>query len=80
MRIEKITYLKEYKIEVLFSNGEIRIADLEQFVTSAKQKSIHKYSDVAQFKKAKVDCGFLSWNNGEMELSADSIFKDFSIS
>ena len=75
MKILKIKYLHEYKLEVLFSNGETKIADFEVFLKKSKNKSISKFLNKNKFKLVEIDTGFLSWNNGEMEISALSVFQ-----
>lgn len=78
MKILKVKYLQEYKLEVLFSNGETKIADFEDFLKNSKNKSISKYLDKSKFKLVEIDTGFLSWNNGEMEISAHSVYHQYS--
>jgi len=78
MKILKVKYLHDYKLEVLFSNGETKIADFEVFLKKAKNKSIFKFLDKSKFKTVEIDTGFLSWNNGEMEISAYSVFHQYS--
>ena len=79
MKILKVNYLHDYKLEVLFINGKVITADFEVFLTNAKNKSISKFLEIEQFKTVTVDNGFLSWNDGEMEISAMSVYKDFSL-
>ena len=78
MKILKVKYLNEYKLEVMFSNGETKIADFEVFLKKSKNKSISKFLDKTKFKLVEIDTGFLSWNNGEMEISALSVFHLYS--
>ncbi len=78
MKILKVKYLNEYKLEVAFSNGETKIADFEVFLTKSKSKSISKFLDKSKFKLVEIDTGFLTWNNGEMEISAYSVFHLYS--
>lgn len=77
MKILKVKYLNEYKLEVLFSNGETKIADFEVFLKKSKNKSISKFLDKNKFKLVEIVTGFLSWNNGEMEISAVSVFNQY---
>ena len=79
MKILKVKYLDAYKLEVLFSNNEIRIADFKDFLKKSNHESIHKFLDKALFKKVIIDTGFLSWNDGEMEISAISVYDKFSL-
>ena len=78
MKILNVKYLQEYKLEVVFSNGETKIADFEVFLKSSRIKSISKFLDKNKFKLVEIDTGFLSWNNGEMEISAHSVFHQYS--
>ena len=77
MKILNVKYLEDYKLEVLFSNGEIKIADFKIFLQKSMNKSINKFLDKNKFKKVEIDNGFLTWNNGEMEISSLSIYNEF---
>ena len=79
MRIISVNYLNDYKLEIIFSNSEKRICDFEFFLKNSKNKSISKYLNIQLFKKVIVDTGFLSWNDGEMEISASSAYSEYSI-
>jgi len=78
MKILSVKYIEDYKLEVRFSNQEQRIVDFEKFIKSSKNASINKFSDKNLFKQVVIDTGFLSWNQGEMEISASSVHKKFS--
>lgn len=77
MKILNVNYLDNYRLEILFNNKETKIADFENFLLTAKNPSINENLDKNKFKKVVVDTGFLSWNNGSMEIDAYSIYKDF---
>lgn len=77
MRITKATYQKGYKILVQFINQEIPIADFKSFLKKSLHPQIQKFRNKKEFKKVQVDTGFLTWNNGEMEISAESVYNDF---
>jgi len=79
MKILNVKYIEDYKLEITFSNHVKKIADFESFLTSSKNKSIHKFLDKNLFKQVVIDTGFLSWNDGEMEISAKSVFEKFAI-
>jgi len=78
MQITEIKYLYDYKIEVTFSNNQIAIADFENFLNKSKNKMTNKFLDKKKFKKVTIDCGFLSWNDGEMEIDALTVYYEFS--
>ena len=77
MKIINVKYLNGYKLEVLFDNKELKIADFEPFLKKAKNPSIKENLEPSKFKTVAIDTGFLSWNDGEMEISAESVYKDF---
>ena len=79
MKILSVNYLVDYRIEVLFSNGKTKIADFETFLKKSKNESTVKFLDKSKFKAVEIDNGFLSWNNGEMEISAFSVYNQYSI-
>ncbi len=78
MKILKVKYLQEYKLEVLFSNNEKKTADFDFFLKKSKTKSISKFPDKNKFKLVVIDNCFLSWNDGEMEISAHSVYSQYS--
>ena len=77
MKIINVKYIDGYKLEILFSNNEIKIADFEFYLKKAKNPTITENLKIEKFKKVSIDTGFLSWNNGDMEISAQSVYKDF---
>lgn len=79
MKILSIKYLQDYKLQVLFTNNKTTVVDFELFLRRSKNESINKFLDKDEFKSVVVDNGFLSWNDGEMEISAMSAYKDFSL-
>ena len=79
MKIISVKYIIDYKLEVCFSNGERKVANFEFFLKKSKHESINKFLNKNKFKKVTLDSGFLSWNDGEMEISASSVYNDFCI-
>jgi len=79
MKIISVKYLDGYKLEVQFSNGEKKIADFDYFLRKSTHVSINKFLDKSKFKNVVIDTGFLSWNDGEMEISALSVYNEFCL-
>ena len=77
MQIIKVLYLDNYKLQVFFSNGKNKIDNFEIFLNKSLNPSINKFLNKTKFKKVEIDNGFLSWNNGEMEISALSVYNEF---
>ncbi len=78
MRILSVKYIEDYKLEITFSNQVKKIADFEKFLRASKNKSINKFLDKNLFKLVFIDAGFLSWNDGEMEISAKSVYEKYA--
>ncbi len=65
MRVESVKYLKEYKIELLFSDKKTKIIDLEEKIKHARG-IFQPLQDLTYFKKVALDDCHLSicWPNG----------------
>ena len=75
MKILEAKYLKDYKIEVSFSNNEVKIVDLKNFIFTSKSPLIAQYKDKKLFKQVMVDNGDLTWgDNGEMDFHCNSVY------
>lgn len=65
MRVEKLEYISDYKIRLLFSDNKIKVVDLKQMIENAKGIFL-PLKDVNYFKKVMLDDCELSicWPNG----------------
>lgn len=76
LSIDRVNYLSCYLLELFFSNGKIKKVDLKNFLLKAQNPMTAKYRNLKLFKKVKIENGNLSWGkNGEMDLSAESLYK-----
>ena len=64
--IDKAIYLKEYKIEFIFSDNSRKIIDFENFLNRAKNPMIVKYRDLDIFKNFSIEYGDIIWNDFEL--------------
>lgn len=64
--IDKATYLEDYKIEFLFSDGVVRVVDFSGFLNNAKNPMTRKYLDKNLFKQFEIKFGDISWNDFEL--------------
>ena len=78
MRIIKVKYLSDYKLEVEFDNGEKRIADFKDFLFQDHSPMTTQFRDKERFKKVYIEFGHLTWEDGEMDISAESVYNKFS--
>lgn len=72
-KIKKIKPLENYKLEVLFDNGIIKIYD---FFPNFKLEVFTPLKDYSLFKNVQVDLGGygISWND-ELDLSEAELWK-----
>jgi hypothetical protein len=59
-------YIRDYKINLTFSDGIVRVVDFGPFLRSAKNPMARKYLDKKLFKKYSIEYGDIVWNEYEM--------------
>ncbi len=64
--VKKAKYLKEYKIQILFSDETEQILDFKGFLSTAKNPMTKKYLNTNLFKKFQIKHGDLEWNDFEL--------------
>ena len=74
MRIISFRQLGEFKLELAFSNGVNKVVDLSAFISGAKNPMTAQFKNQHLFQKVQLSHGHLSWLDGEMDLSAESLF------
>jgi hypothetical protein len=75
MRIIAFKLVGNYQVEVTFSNGVTKIIDLQSFLFSSKNPMTSQFKDQQLFQRVQLSNGHLSWLDGEMDLSAESLFE-----
>lgn len=61
-RPKKVEVLENYKLKILFDNGEQKIYDMEKNI---KEKFYRNLENLDYFKTVKVSGITLEWKNGE---------------
>ena len=61
MEVIKADYLDGYRLRLRFSNGEIRIVDLESSLTGPVFQPL---KDIEYFKKFSIPFNTVQWENG----------------
>jgi uncharacterized protein (DUF1015 family) len=80
MKIVSVKYLTDYKLIVVFEDNQERIADFERFIKSSLQPMTNQFRDIERFKKVYIEHGRLTWEDGQMDISAESIYEgDFNV-
>ena len=74
-RIIDVKALEDYKILVIYQNGEKRIKDMKPYLEKCVFK---KLKDEEFFKSVKVVYGTVSWGE-QIDLCADSIYETSEI-
>lgn len=64
--IDKATYLEDYKIEFLFSDGVVKVIDFYDFLNNARNPMTRKYLDKNLFKRFEIKYGDINWNDFEL--------------
>ena len=76
MKIIKVKYLSEYKLEVDFENGIKKIADFKKFLFKEHSPMTTQFRKISKFQNVHINFGYLTWENGQMDISAESIFNN----
>ncbi len=61
IRVMKAKYLKNYQLEVFFSDNSTNAIDFEQQIKNIKVPEYKKYQKLEQFKQFTVENGNLVW-------------------
>jgi hypothetical protein len=64
--IENATYVKDYCIEFLFSDGVQNVIDFSDFLLNAKNPMTKKFLDKQLFQNFTIEYGDIIWNDYEM--------------
>lgn len=75
MRIVAFKIIGEYKLALTFANGANKIVDLSSFLNRSQNPMTSQFKDQSLFQQVQLTHGHLSWLNGEMDLSAESLFE-----
>jgi hypothetical protein len=75
MNIAQATYLHDYLIEVRFTDGTVRVADLEDFFKTSSLKLVRKFYPLQLFKTFRVEDGVLCWGDNECDINPHRIYK-----
>ncbi len=68
--VKEVKPLDDYRLELAFENGEIRIFDLRPYLNRGV---FARLADPGKFKSAQVVAGSVEWQ-GELDLSYDTLY------
>ncbi|MDP2889194.1 MAG: DUF2442 domain-containing protein [Bacteroidota bacterium] len=72
--IQKAEYIKDYQIEVYFTDGNTRTIDLFTFLSTSKHPLINKYLNIELFKQFRIEMGTICWGDNEFDLNPMNIY------
>jgi hypothetical protein len=77
MNIQTVKHVKNYLLEIVYDNGEIKLIDLEKFLKSSDHPLIRKYLDVNLFSQVYLDeTGSPCWGDNEFDINPKSLLKN----
>ena len=72
--IRKVEYIEDYRLHIVFNDGQERIVDLFPFLSASTIPFISKYLDLSLFKDVKVDYGTVAWGDNDFDINPLSIY------
>ena len=72
MRVKKAKYVKDYKVELVFSDGAVKVVDFKPFLKNAKNLFV-PLLDLDYFKSFSVDDSTICWPN-EVDFCPDVLY------
>ena len=75
MEIKTARYIKNYQIEITFTDGLKRVIDLGPFLKKSTHYLIRKYLDVQLFKQFRVETGTICWGDNDFDLNPVNIYQ-----
>ncbi len=72
IKVKEIKIIVELCMLVTFSNGEKKIFDAQELL---KYPVYEKLSDYNIFKNAYVEHGTIIWDNGNIDISPETVYK-----
>lgn len=75
MYIISFKRLEGYQLEVVFEDGERRVADFHDFLHNSKHSIIRRFIDPERFATVRLEPpGYLAWGDNEMDINPSSIY------
>jgi hypothetical protein len=71
-RVQAVVARDDYKLEIVFSNGEVGIFDCSHLLTFGVFRELE---DIVYFKRARVLLGTVMWPH-EQDICPDTLYED----
>lgn len=73
VKVSGVRILPDWKLWIRFNNGEARIYDFKPML---EYEAFRPLKDYALFKEAYIDYGVLVWNDGDIDISPEELYKN----
>lgn len=75
IHITKAKHIKDMKLKIFFSDGNVQIVDFIQYLTCHPHPQYNKYNDPKKFRHFKIDNGNLVWGKDwDMVFPLDQLY------
>ena len=71
--INSAKYLGDYRLELSFSNGEVRVFDAKEFIAS--HPLFASLQDKQLFSQFQLDGWTVSWQNGRLDIAPEYLYE-----
>lgn len=75
--IAKAEYVNDYKLLIVFEDGQKRVADFYTFMSKCKLPCVKKFLDIDLFKQFRIEDGTVCWGDNEMDFNPLDIYCGF---
>lgn len=74
IEVLKAEWIRDYLLEIRFTDGKIQKVDFGQFLKNSKHPEIQKYLEPELFKKFEIRDGNLDWNNFDLIFPVSDLY------
>jgi len=66
IKLASVTYLKEYKLNLIFADGVSQLVDFQPFLESSTHAEVKKYLNLKKFKNFNFENNELMWGDFDL--------------
>ena len=66
IKLTSVTYLKEYKLNLIFADGFSQLVDFQPFLESSTHAEVKKYLNLKKFKNFNFENNELMWGDFDL--------------